>query len=46
QSLLTVSSNCFIARIRSRVGGSAALLTAWLVRNGTRITMTRMSWDG
>ncbi|MBF0270986.1 MAG: general secretion pathway protein GspK [Magnetococcales bacterium] len=44
--LLTVGSSCFVAHIRSRVQGSAAMLTAWLVRNGTRVTITKTSWDG
>ncbi|MEO5347000.1 MAG: type II secretion system protein GspK [Magnetococcus sp. YQC-9] len=45
-NLVTTGASCYTARIRSRVGESAALLTAALVRTGPKVTIIRMGWDG
>ncbi|MBF0262339.1 MAG: general secretion pathway protein GspK [Magnetococcales bacterium] len=45
-NLVTTGASCFSARIRSRVGGSAALLNAHLTRTGPKVTVSRVGWDG
>ncbi|MBF0440082.1 MAG: general secretion pathway protein GspK [Magnetococcales bacterium] len=45
-NLLTVNSTCFVAQIRSQVQTVAGTLTAWLVRNGMQITITKTRWNG
>jgi len=44
--LLATNSVCFVAHIHSRVDAVAANLTVWMVRNRSRVTITRMRWDG
>ncbi|MBF0135332.1 MAG: general secretion pathway protein GspK [Magnetococcus sp. DMHC-1] len=45
-SLLTVTSHCHVAHIRSRVNSSHGILTVWMVRNRTQVTITKTRWNG
>lgn len=45
-NLVTINSSCFVINIRARVNTVAGTLTAWMVRNTSQVTITKMRWKG